>query len=182
MWPHILGNSGFKKVVTKYGTAITSKKGTKRYYYWEGDPDYILILFNASTADGDDETVRYLREFHPNFSIVNLIPTVAGKPEKLTEKDYLFDQINFQVIEGVLNETNIPVWIGWGELIKKKTRILLPKEFRELLTQHKERLVQIERGKPGKWFPMHPAFAKINIPVQELKLARFDVKYVLNYD
>ncbi|WP_430489156.1 DUF1643 domain-containing protein [Rossellomorea marisflavi] len=181
MWSNILQLGDFIKNETKKGISITSKDGTKRYYYQEGNPAHILIMFNPSTGDGNDQTVNYLREFNSNFAIVNLIPSVAGNPGMLTDNDFIFDPVNFRVIQEITNRTNIPIWIGWGELVKKKTQILLPKEFRELLTLHKKRLVQIDRTKSRKWFPLHPAYAKINIPVQDLKLASFDVKNVLKY-
>nr|WP_272916317.1 DUF1643 domain-containing protein [Virgibacillus halodenitrificans] len=174
-----MGN--FKTLKSEKGIAVTSADETKRYYYQEGNPVHFLLMFNASTVDGNDRTVDYVREVNRNFGIINLIPSVASKPEKLKVKDLVFNPINFQVIQKVLNETGVPIWIGWGELVKKKTDTLIPSELRDLLTIHKKRLVQIDRGKPRKWFPMHPAYAKINIPAGELKLTPFDVKYVLKY-
>jgi hypothetical protein len=179
---HVLSLGNFKTLDTEKGIAVTTVDETKRYYYQEGNPVHFLLMFNASTVDGNDRTVDYVREFNPNFGIMNLIPSAASKPEKLTGNDLVFDPVNFQVIQKVLNETMVPIWIGWGELVRKKTLSLIPNELRDLLVLHKERLVQIDRGKPRKWFPMHPAYAKINIPAGELRLTPFNVEYVLKYE
>ncbi len=50
-------------------------------------------MFNASTIDGSDRTVDYIRGLNPNFGILNLIASTASNPDKLTAKDLVLIQL-----------------------------------------------------------------------------------------
>ncbi|UOE53527.1 DUF1643 domain-containing protein [Cytobacillus oceanisediminis] len=185
MRQHLLELGSLIETKTEHGISIISKNEPKRYYYEEEVPSLTLLMYNGSTIDGKDQTVSYIRKVckarnESGFAILNLDPRVTGNPKNL--KGSLFDSLNFNIISTVLENSETFVWIGWGGLVKGKTKILLPEEFRRMLESHHDRLVQIDRGKPMTWYPWHPAYLKRKrIPPEEIRLVPFDSNILKKY-
>lgn len=189
--------SDFEQVETRSGIALCSKTENKKRYYYKSKPlklgasKITLLLFNPGSFDGTDRTIEYIEEVCPYlgyavFDIVNLIPKVCGNISKMTDADFMFDPINYKVIEYVINNSLAPIWLGWGRLVKGYAGELLPIHFRKLLQVYDKRVVQIDKGIPNGWYPLHPTYAsgvhgKGRIKPQDLKLVSFDTRILDNY-
>ncbi|MGF6952438.1 hypothetical protein QF028_004943 [Neobacillus sp. B4I6] len=101
----------------------------------------------------------------------------------MLEEDYKFDPVNFKIIKHIIKNSSSPVWLGWGTLVKNRTSVLLPLEFRQLLQENNSRMIQIEKEKSQGWYPWHPAYADryARIKPKDLRLVPFDTKILNRY-
>ncbi|MEV5024779.1 DUF1643 domain-containing protein [Paenibacillus sp. LPE1-1-1.1] len=170
-----------------------SVSGMERYYYFcvvdpSLDKKLTIFLYNPSSLIGKDKTINYIKELckhhgYGSFEIVNLIPQTGGNPDLVNE---CFDELNLQIVSNVLEHGSSHVWVGWGGLIKGRTKVLFPTELKYLLKKHSARLIRVQyspKNRRGK-YPLHPSYLctrKRKVPVENTYFTHFEAKHIDSY-